>query len=171
MQQQDRTAAAVADPDPPPPPPDRAGAASSATQTLPSRNASSKYDFVKVKVWLGENADHYYVLSRFLLSRMLTVTKVHPIGLQLSITPFSSTSCCSFYRFRIMLPSRLPLNSRSYLSTTACLMCMSSYLFLTFPSDYGGVLQHPKVTLLLRNVLFFRLPFSFPFSTSCFHAL
>ncbi|XP_062210506.1 uncharacterized protein LOC133912004 isoform X2 [Phragmites australis] len=76
MQQQDRTAAAVADPDPPPPPPDRAGAASSATQTLPSRNASSKYDFVKVKVWLGENADHYYVLSRFLLSRMLTVTKI-----------------------------------------------------------------------------------------------
>lgn len=42
----------------------------------PSRNASSKYDFVKVKVWLGENADHYYVLSRFLLCRMLTVTKV-----------------------------------------------------------------------------------------------
>ncbi|KAL5217492.1 hypothetical protein ABZP36_018176 [Zizania latifolia] len=43
---------------------------------LPSRNASSKYDFVKVKVWLGENADHYYVLSRFLLCRMLTVTKI-----------------------------------------------------------------------------------------------
>lgn len=62
---------AVADPDPPPPP-DRGDAAASA-----SRNASSKYDFVKVKVWLGENADHYYVLSRFLLSRMLTVTKVH----------------------------------------------------------------------------------------------
>lgn len=68
-----------------------------------SRNTSSKYDFVKVnssssslsvsfprksesfenfllqkqvKVWLGDNADHYYVLSRFLLSRMLTVTKV-----------------------------------------------------------------------------------------------
>ncbi|XP_022995206.1 uncharacterized protein LOC111490820 [Cucurbita maxima] len=43
---------------------------------LPSRNSSSKYDFVKVKVWLGDNADHYYVLSRFLLSRMLTVTKI-----------------------------------------------------------------------------------------------
>ncbi|XP_019412852.1 PREDICTED: uncharacterized protein LOC109325143 isoform X2 [Lupinus angustifolius] len=43
---------------------------------FPSRNASSKYDFVKVKVWLGDNADHYYVLSRFLLSRMLTVTKI-----------------------------------------------------------------------------------------------
>ncbi|KAL3834645.1 hypothetical protein ACJIZ3_009381 [Penstemon smallii] len=42
---------------------------------LSTRNASSKYDFVKVKVWLGEN-DHYYVLSRFLLSRMLTVTKI-----------------------------------------------------------------------------------------------
>ncbi|GLT40265.1 hypothetical protein SLA2020_144140 [Shorea laevis] len=41
-----------------------------------SLNAASKYDFVKVKVWLGDNADHYYVLSRFLLSRMLTVTKI-----------------------------------------------------------------------------------------------
>ncbi|KAF3780631.1 2-phosphoglycerate kinase [Nymphaea thermarum] len=45
---------------------------------LSARNTSSKYDFVKVKVWLGDNADHYYVLSRFLLSRMLTVTKVIP---------------------------------------------------------------------------------------------
>uniref|UniRef100_A0A0E0LKC3 2-phosphoglycerate kinase n=1 Tax=Oryza punctata TaxID=4537 RepID=A0A0E0LKC3_ORYPU len=53
-------------------PPERAAFASSS----PSRNASSKYDFVKVKVWLGENADHYYVLSRFLLCRMLTVTKI-----------------------------------------------------------------------------------------------
>nr|CAB3502328.1 unnamed protein product [Digitaria exilis] len=71
MQQQQLPA--VAHPDPPL---DRSdAAASSATQALPSRNASSKYDFVKVKVWLGENADHYYVLSRFLLSRMLTVTK------------------------------------------------------------------------------------------------
>lgn len=41
-----------------------------------TRNGSSKYDYVKVKVWLGDNADHYYVLSRFLLSRMLTVTKI-----------------------------------------------------------------------------------------------
>ncbi|KAL6648975.1 hypothetical protein ACP70R_013199 [Stipagrostis hirtigluma subsp. patula] len=66
----------------------------------PNRAASSKYDFVKVtslplpprppdifsaltrmvidqvKVWLGDNADHHYVLSRFLLCRMLTVTKI-----------------------------------------------------------------------------------------------
>ncbi|KAF5193931.1 2-phosphoglycerate kinase [Thalictrum thalictroides] len=52
----------------------------SSSSSLPpkrsARNASSKYDFVKVKVWLGDNADHYYVLSRFLLSRMLTVTKI-----------------------------------------------------------------------------------------------
>ncbi|KAI4338776.1 hypothetical protein MLD38_023789 [Melastoma candidum] len=41
-----------------------------------SRNASSKYDYVKEKVWLGDNCDHYYVFSRFLLSRMLTVTKI-----------------------------------------------------------------------------------------------
>ncbi|KAK2975816.1 hypothetical protein RJ640_022833 [Escallonia rubra] len=46
------------------------------TLRFTTRNASSKYDFVKVKVWLGDNADHYYVLSRFLLSRMLTVTKI-----------------------------------------------------------------------------------------------
>ncbi|KAK9138748.1 hypothetical protein Sjap_009342 [Stephania japonica] len=50
--------------------------AARATGRSSSRNASSKYDFVKVKVWLGDNADHYYVLSRFLLSRMLTVTKI-----------------------------------------------------------------------------------------------
>ncbi|XLS51772.1 hypothetical protein HN51_012449, partial [Arachis hypogaea] len=28
-----------------------------------------------VNVRLGDNADHYYVLSRFLLSKMLTITK------------------------------------------------------------------------------------------------
>ncbi|KAG6424907.1 hypothetical protein SASPL_115330 [Salvia splendens] len=50
--------------------------AQSAALPFSTRNASSKYDFVKVKVWLGDNADHYYVLSRFLLSRMLTVTKI-----------------------------------------------------------------------------------------------
>lgn len=45
-------------------------------KSKPPRRTSSKYDFVKVKVWIGENSDHYYVLSRFLVSRMLTVTKV-----------------------------------------------------------------------------------------------
>ncbi|KAH6554651.1 hypothetical protein KP509_1Z317700 [Ceratopteris richardii] len=30
----------------------------------------------QVKVWLGDSANHYYVLSRFLVSRMLTVTKI-----------------------------------------------------------------------------------------------
>jgi hypothetical protein len=49
---------------------------SSVAATFPFRNATSKYNFVKVMVWFGENADHYYVLSRFLVSRMLTVTKV-----------------------------------------------------------------------------------------------
>eukprot|EP00897_Mesotaenium_endlicherianum_P007861 jgi/Mesen1/7102/ME000369S06424 len=42
----------------------------------PPRHTSSKYDFVKVRVWLGDNSDHYYVLSRFLVSRMLTVTRI-----------------------------------------------------------------------------------------------
>ena len=31
---------------------------------------------LQVKVWLGEGMSHYYVLSRFLISRMLTVTKI-----------------------------------------------------------------------------------------------
>ncbi|KAJ4953751.1 hypothetical protein NE237_030583 [Protea cynaroides] len=56
--------------------PNEKGELSLPTGTETPRNASSKYDFVKVKVWLGDNADHYYVLSRFLLSRMLTVTKI-----------------------------------------------------------------------------------------------
>jgi hypothetical protein len=30
----------------------------------------------QVKVWLGENLDHYYILSRFLICRMLTVTRI-----------------------------------------------------------------------------------------------
>ncbi|GJN30003.1 hypothetical protein PR202_gb18276 [Eleusine coracana subsp. coracana] len=58
QEKEDQTEAAA---DPDPSPSDASGgAASSATASLPSRNATSKYDFVKVKVWLGENADHYY---------------------------------------------------------------------------------------------------------------
>lgn len=34
---------------------------------------SSNYDYVKVKIRLGSQLEHYYILSRFLLSRMLTV--------------------------------------------------------------------------------------------------
>ncbi|XP_009787843.2 P-loop NTPase domain-containing protein LPA1 homolog 2-like isoform X2 [Nicotiana sylvestris] len=55
---------------------DDAAESNAPARRFSTRNASSKYDFVKVKVWLGDNADHYYVLSRFLLSRMLTVTKI-----------------------------------------------------------------------------------------------
>ncbi|GAM21049.1 hypothetical protein SAMD00019534_042240 [Acytostelium subglobosum LB1] len=43
------------------------------TSDLIHPGPSSKYDFVKVKVRLE---DHYYVLSRFLISRVLNVTKV-----------------------------------------------------------------------------------------------
>ncbi|CAI7815815.1 unnamed protein product, partial [Closterium sp. NIES-54] len=51
-------------------------ASSSVAVEAPPRHTSSKYDFVKVRVWLGENEDHYYVLSRFLIARMLTVTRM-----------------------------------------------------------------------------------------------
>eukprot|EP00892_Ulva_mutabilis_P010003 jgi/Ulvmu1/7375/UM036_0035.1 len=37
---------------------------------------SSKYDFVKVKVWVGPEYTNCFVLSRFLLSRMLTVIRI-----------------------------------------------------------------------------------------------
>ena len=39
-----------------------------------SRATSSTYDFVKIRVWLGEG--HSHVLSRFLLSRTLTASMV-----------------------------------------------------------------------------------------------
>eukprot|EP00736_Rhodelphis_marinus_P003227 Rmarinus@m.7611 len=46
---------------------------------------ASKYDFVKVRVWLST---HYYILSRFIVSRVLTVTKipyVDSIGIALDL--------------------------------------------------------------------------------------
>jgi len=39
-----------------------------------SSRLHTKYDFIKVKVWLE---DHYYILSRFIVSRMLTLIKVN----------------------------------------------------------------------------------------------
>jgi hypothetical protein len=68
---QEEQPGAAADPDPA-----LQDVASSVAATFPSRKATSKYDFVKVMVWFRENVDHYYVLSRFLVSRMLTITKV-----------------------------------------------------------------------------------------------
>jgi len=43
------------------------------SQRLKLKADTSKYDFVKVRVWLDE---HYHVFSRYLVSRILTVTKV-----------------------------------------------------------------------------------------------
>lgn len=40
------------------------------------RARASKYDFVKCRVWLQS---HFYYLSRYLLCRMLTVTKVERV--------------------------------------------------------------------------------------------
>ena len=47
----------------------------------PNRGGASKYDYVKVRVWLRDprttqDAAHYYVLSRFLVSRALAVTQM-----------------------------------------------------------------------------------------------
>lgn len=43
------------------------------TQEVVERRNQSKYDFVKVRVWVE---DHVYVLSRYLVSRALVGTKV-----------------------------------------------------------------------------------------------
>lgn len=47
----------------------------SKSKTKKHRSSVSKYDFVKVLVYLS--GEHYYVLSRFLISRMLTATQVN----------------------------------------------------------------------------------------------
>jgi hypothetical protein len=44
----------------------------------PTKLAFSKYDFVKVRVYINEK--HYYVLSRFLVSRVLTAARVNYHG-------------------------------------------------------------------------------------------
>ncbi|RHZ27750.1 hypothetical protein DYB37_011151 [Aphanomyces astaci] len=47
--------------------------AAAAVPANETRN-QSKYDFVKVRVWVG---DHFYVLSRYLVSRALVSTKIN----------------------------------------------------------------------------------------------
>ena len=50
---------------------------------------SSNYDYVKVKIRLGSQLEHYYILSRFLLSRVLTVITLpqHKVGGWLARSP------------------------------------------------------------------------------------
>lgn len=41
-----------------------------------SKSLQSKYDYIKIKVWLGTDKTHYYILSRYILSRTLTCAKI-----------------------------------------------------------------------------------------------
>ena len=52
----------------------------------------SEIGCLQVKVWLGEGMNHYYVLSRFLISRMLTVTKIPCMKVSLSDLAYSSSA-------------------------------------------------------------------------------
>ncbi|GFH11026.1 uncharacterized protein HaLaN_06454, partial [Haematococcus lacustris] len=55
------------------------GITSEAARPVPrgsKRSSASKYDMIKVKVWLGEQLEHHYILSRFLICRILTVTRI-----------------------------------------------------------------------------------------------
>ena len=39
-----------------------------------------------MRVWLGDNLDHYYVLSRFLVARVLTVTRIpHVVATKIAL--------------------------------------------------------------------------------------
>ena len=76
----------------------------------------------QVKVWVGENLVHYYVLSRFLISRMLTVTKIPQMKVtssskpchhrQLALTahawhlPIASSACYTREAYMIALLSK-----------------------------------------------------------------
>ena len=58
------------------------------------RHSSSQYDFVKVRVWLGDGEDrHATVLSRFLLVRTLTAAKVADLCASPCSAPL--TPCCA----------------------------------------------------------------------------
>lgn len=73
----------------------------------------------QVKVWVGENLVHYYILSRFLISRMLTVTKI----------PQMKVGKCRALRSKLRLHTthrcRTPLHS--YLQ---CLVSMATETLL-----------------------------------------
>jgi len=62
---------------------------------IKKRKEYSKYDFIKVRVTLGE---HFYVLSRFLVSRMLTLCKVIK----------NLKSLIKMIRFLILMQSKFP---------------------------------------------------------------
>ena len=58
-------------------------------------------------MWLGDNLDHYYILSRFLICRMLTVTRIPYI--KVCVTPKSmgsetSSSSLGLQAVRHMMP-------------------------------------------------------------------
>jgi hypothetical protein len=64
---------------PPPSPLLHAMEAVAASTDGSAKRNQSKYDFVKVRVWVD---DHFYVLSRYLLCRALVSTKVLPLFFQ-----------------------------------------------------------------------------------------
>ena len=85
---------------------------------------SSKYDFVKVKVWLE---DHYYVLSRFLVSRVLNVTKVPPhpfLSFPLNVIGI----CCTSYNALHPIPPLYSIESFMFVSSIPSLRVMRCVL-------------------------------------------
>lgn len=59
------------------------------------RKLSSKYDFVKVRIYLDQT--HYYILSRFLISRVLTAARIdsfHAVRMALDLKKRLVDQCC-----------------------------------------------------------------------------
>jgi len=71
---------------------------------------------LQIKVWLGENMDHYYVLSRFLICRMLTVTKIPYIKVWLAPIFLKKTYFLFFLRTNPCLQAvKIALETKKYL--------------------------------------------------------
>lgn len=59
------------------------------------RKLSSKYDFVKVRIYLDQT--HYYIMSRFLISRVLTAARIdlfHAVRMALDLKKRLVDQCC-----------------------------------------------------------------------------
>jgi hypothetical protein len=86
----------------------------------------------QVKVWLGENQSHHYVLSRFLISRMLTVTKIPYIK-----------ACSQLFYVLVMLQQLTVFRQRSCLVAAQMLFGYSQLVDCAGGEDILGPQEVP----------------------------
>lgn len=59
-----------------------------------SKSVQSKYDYIKIKIWLGADKVHYYILSRYILSRTLTCAKIPQDSVRTMYNIWKETRTC-----------------------------------------------------------------------------